>query len=150
MKLFATKTAIVLSVLFVFQLANAQEKPEAKLIDSFSYSNSEEASARIDNWRNTLNQSPDNGGYVIVYGGKFSKRGEIEAHIRGIKQAFYLKKIDGERVPVIKGGYREKLTVEFWTIPEGSVLPQPTPTIDAKKVRFKGISRKIIPYECCF
>jgi hypothetical protein len=150
MKLSVAKTVIILSVLFVFQLANAQEKPKARLIDSFSYANSEDASLRLDNLRNELNQAPNNSGYIIIYGGKTGKRGEIEAHFRGIKQTFKLKGIDEKRVPIIKGGYREKLTVEFWAVPENANLPLLTPTVDIKQVRFKGISRKIIPYECCF
>lgn len=128
----------------------AQEKPQAELIDSFTYSNSEVASLRIDNFRNQLERSPQNAGLIIVYGGKISKKGEIEAHIRGIKQSFALKRIDHQRSPVINGGYREKLTVEFWIIPAGAETPEPNPTVEAKKIRFKGVSRKVIPYECCF
>ncbi len=150
MSLFTTKLAVIFLVLLAFQLINVQEKPAAILIDSFQYSNSEDASLRIDILRNVLNQAPDKGGYIIVYGGKISKKGEIEAHIRGIKQAFVLKGIDYQRVPIMKGGYREKVAVEFWVLPEGVDLPKLTPTIDAKKVRIKGVSRKIIPYECCF
>jgi hypothetical protein len=130
--------------------ALAQDKPTASLVDSFAYSNSEDASSRIDNWRNELDRSPQNAGLIIVYGGKTSKRGEIEAHLRGIKKAFALKRIDHQRSPAINGGYREKLTVEFWVIPPGAETPEPTPTVEAKKVRFKGVSRKSIPYECCF
>lgn len=149
MKISITKIIILLSVLFAFQYANAQEKPKAELVDSFIYSNSEEASVKIDMLNSMLHQSPTNAGYVIVYGGKVSKRGEIEAHLRGIRVTFTIKRIDQERVPVIKGGYRDKVTIEFWIVPEGADLPQPTPTIDAKKVRFKGVSRKTIPYDCC-
>lgn len=127
-----------------------QEKPKVLLIDSFTYSNSEDASARIDNWRNELEKSPQNAGMVIVYGGKISKKGEIEAHIRGIKQAFALKRIDHNRTPVISGGYRDKLTIEFWVIPVGADTPAPSSTVNVKNVRFKGVSKKIIPYECCF
>lgn len=139
-------TFMFLGSVFVY----TQEKPKALLIDSFAYSNSEGGSARIDNFRIQLDQSPQDGGLVIVYGGKISKKGEIEAHIRGIKQAFALKRIDHERSPVIDGGYREKMTVEFWIIPPGAEIPLPSSTVDAKKVRFKGVSRKVIPYECCF
>ncbi len=150
MKLSEIKPAIILAILFAFQFANAQEKPKAELIDSFAYFNSEDGSARIDNLRITINQSPNNRGYVIVYGGKVGKKGEIEAHVRGIKQTFTLKGIDLKLIPIIKGGYREKLTIEFWNIPEGANLPKSTPSVDVKKVRFKGVSKKIIPYECCF
>jgi hypothetical protein len=141
---------LIASVSFSFQFAQAQENPKPLLIDSFTYSNSEDASARIDNFRNELNNSPQSVGYIIVYGGKIGKRGEVEAHIRGIKQAFKLKGIDERGVSIIKGGFREKLTVEFWLVSAGSDSPQPIPTVDAKKVRVKGVSKKIIPYECCF
>lgn len=141
---------VILFAVCSWQLVQAQEKPTAVLIDSFTYSNSEDASARIDNWRNELNNSPQSVGKIIVYGGRIIKRGEIEAHIRGIKQALKLKGIDAKRVSIVKGGYREKLTVEFWVVPAGSEIPLPTSTIDVKKIRVKGVSRKIIPYECCF
>ena len=150
MKHFIEKSLLMLLVLFAFQFAPAQEKPKPLLIDSFAYSNSEDASARIDNWRVELNKLPQNAGYILIYGGQIGKRGEIEAHMRGIKQAFALKKIDKKRVTIAKGGFREKLTVEFWIVPENASLPLPSPTVDLKKVRFRGVSRKTIPYECCF
>lgn len=150
MKLLIEKCFVILLVFFAFQFAYAQEKPEPVMVDSFTYSNSEDASLRIDNWRNKLNESPQNRGFVIVYGGETGKRGEVEAHIRGIKQAFGLKKIDESRTTIANGGFREKLTVEFWIVPESAAQPVPTPTVDAKKVRPKGKSKKIIPYECCF
>jgi hypothetical protein len=150
MKYLMAKTIFMLLLLFVFQIALAQEPPKSLLFDSFTYSNSEDASARIDNWRNKLNESSQNRGVVIVYGGQTGKRGEVEAHLRGIKQAFDLKGIDDKRVTISKGGFREKLTVEFWVVSEGASLPVASPTVDLKKVRFKGVSRKIIPYECCF
>jgi hypothetical protein len=141
---------LITSVYFSFQFAQAQENPKPLLVDSFAYSNSEDASARIDNFRNELNNSPQSVGFIIIYGGKTIKRGEVEAHIRGIKQAFKLKGIDEKSIKIIKGGFREKLIVDFWLIPAGSRLPQPSPTVDAKQVRVKGVSKKNIPYECCF
>jgi hypothetical protein len=150
MKLLTTKIALVLSVLLAFHFVNGQKKPNPGLIDSFSYNNSEDASARIDNWRIQLDQSPSNIGFIIIYGGKISKKGEAEAHFRGIKQALKLKGIDGKGVQIIKGGYREKVTIELWLLSEGFIFPQPTSTVGVKQVRFNGISRKIIPYECCF
>lgn len=142
----AITTLIFLGSMFVY----TQEKPKPTLVDSFNYTNSEEGSVRIDNFRIQLQQSSQNAGLVIVYGGQRGKRGEVEAHIRGIKKAFALKGIDHERSPVINGGYREKLTIEFWIIPPGAETPLPSLTVEAKKVRFKGVSRKVIPYECCF
>jgi hypothetical protein len=143
---------IILTWLFLlsFQIVRAQENSSSVLVDSFVYSNSEDASARLDYWRIELDKSPQTNGYVIVYGGRISKRGEIEAHFRGLKQAFKLKGIDEKRVSLIKGGFREKLTVEFWVVPEKDGTPRLTPTVELSKVRLKGASRKIIPYECCF
>lgn len=149
MKSVATKIVIIIG-LIAFQSVFAQDQPEAQLIDSFTYSNSEDGSARIDNFRVTLATTPNNRGLIIVYGGKVGKKGEIEAHIRGIKQAFSLKKIDLKGFQIINGGFREKLTIEFWKIPKSAKMPQPNPTIRANKVRLKGKSKKIIPYECCF
>ena len=150
MKLLIEKNILILLVLLAFQFAPAQEKSNPLLIDSFTYSNSEDASVRLDYWRIELDKTPQNRGFVIVYGGQAGKRGEVEAHLRGIKQAFGLKRIDKKRVILRTGGFRGKLTVELWILPENSSAPLPTPTIAVNKVRFKGVSRKIIPYECCF
>jgi len=73
-----TKIAVIFLVLLAFKLTNAQAEPAAILLDSFRYSNSEDASARIDILRVALNQAPDNGGYIIVYGGKIGQKGEID------------------------------------------------------------------------
>lgn len=141
--------AFLIAAIFCLN-TSAQETPKAVLVDSFNYTNSEEGSARIDNFRNHLNQSPQSAGLVIVYGAKLGKKGAIDAHIRGIKKAFALKGIDHQRTPAINGGYREKLMIEFWLIPPGAETPLPSPTVDAKKVRVKGVSPKSVPYECCF
>jgi hypothetical protein len=135
---------------FVFFVAGiAQEEPKALLVDSFNYANSEDGSLRIDGWRLALENSPRNAGLIIVYGGRTGKRGEIEAHIRGIKKAFALKGIDLERSPVVNGGYREKLTVEFWVVPAGAETPVPSPTVLPEKARTRGRSPKTVTYECC-
>ena len=143
------KSMVLLVLLFLFQNVNAQEAPKPVLFDSFVYSNGEDGSARLDNLQIALSSRPTTGAYIIVYGGKVGKKGEIEAHLRGIMLAFERKVMDPMRIFRINGGYRDKVTIELWLIPDGSGLPAPTPTVDRKKVRIRGVAPKSIPYFCC-
>lgn len=46
MKLFIENCIVISLVFFAFQIASAREMPKPELIDSFAYSNSEEAGPR--------------------------------------------------------------------------------------------------------
>lgn len=134
--------------LIAFQHSYSQVT-KSQLVDSYSWVGADDANARIEVWRNEALKTPNSIGYVIIYGGKFSKKGEIDAHIKGIKAGFKFIRFDESKVVFIKGGFREKLEVDFWVVPQNACPPLPTPTIDVEKVKFKGVSRKYIPYLCC-
>lgn len=138
---------------FIFFLLSLQisfgQKEEAILVESAGYTNSEIASLHIDMLRNEINKAPDNIGYIIIYGGKVNKVGEIEAHLRGISLAFKLKGVDKSKIKIIQGGFREKLTLDYWAVSPNSCPPLPTPTIEIENVKFRGVSQKIIYHECC-
>lgn len=140
---------LILFVTFVLQSGFGQQIQKAKLIQSADLITSDLGSLYIDVLRNELEDMPDSIGYIIIYGGRISKVGEIEAHIRGIRQAIDDKRFDKSKFIFIQGGFREKLTVDFLVVPKDTCPPLPTPTVQIEKVRFKGVSRKIIPYFCC-
>jgi hypothetical protein len=79
-----------------------------------------------------MRNSPEAGAYLIVYGGRSSRRGQAER--LGASARHYLLKssvisgIDPKWVIAVNGGYRERDTYEFWIVPQGAQPPKPTPT----------------------
>ncbi len=92
-----------------------------------------------------LQNKPTAKGYIIYYGGKaydfyespksrLPRRNEAEFRAESIKR--YLR-FDSERNVIVNGGYREKFTFEFWIVPDGAELPNPTPTVKATEIKFR-------------
>jgi hypothetical protein len=148
MRVWKLKILVLSIILLSFQISFGQ-KAEAKLVESSEYINSEMGSLHIDMLMNELQHVPNGVGYIVIYGGKVNKVGEIEAHLRGLNQAFNFKRIDKGRIKIIQGGFREKLMLDFWVVPPDACPPIPTPAIEIEKVKFRRVSRKIIPYQCC-
>ncbi len=93
----------------------------------------------LDGFTNHLANESDATGYIIVYGGRRdTKRDEVQ--IRGSRIKRYLVETRGinlNRIEVVNGGYREKFRVELWLVPRGERMPEATPTVNEKEVRFK-------------
>ena len=125
-------------------------KTEAKLIEAGSYQTSEVASLHIDMLRSAMQKSSNSKGLIIVYCGKTCRYGEVEAHLRGINLSLGFKGVKIEDFIILNGGFREKLTVEYWVIPENACVPIPNSTVKIGDVKFKGtFKEKFVPYECC-
>lgn len=134
----------MLSIVFIMFIQTAFG--QARLNESAPYETSELANLRLDNLLNEIEKSPNSVGYIIIYGGKVNKIGEIEGHLFGIQKSLDSKKIDRKKILVISGGFREKLTLDYWLVPQGDFPPFPTPTVPIEKVKFRGVSRFIIPH----
>ena len=60
-------------------------------------------------------------------------------------------KFSNDSIILIDGGFREKFTNEIWIVPKGIEAPKPTPTVDAKDVKFKDSKpRKTPDYTGCY
>lgn len=95
--------------------------------------------ARLDNLAVELQNDPTATTYVIAYGGRTSRVGM--ADLLGTRAQEYLMQargIDGSRIVVINGGFREEDCVELWIVPRGATTPTPTPTVQAGDVRPAG------------
>lgn len=58
-------------------------------------------------------------------------------------------KFQTEKIVLLDGGFRENLTIEIWLVPKDAAPPIPTPTINAKNVKFvKG--KPSPPRSCAF
>lgn len=123
-----------------------------KLIDEFDYDNTENGIIRLDNFFIELHNAPAFRGYIIVYGPKNPKRGEIEAHIGQIPTYINFRKFDRGRIAILKGGYRDSAVVKIalWMAAPGDKTPRPSGTIALKKVKFrKGAFDQKSIYWCC-
>ena len=81
--------------------------------------------ARLDNYAIALQNAPGSTGTIIVYGGC-----EGEAQQRGDRAKDYLvntRGIEAGRITVVDGGCKEQLTVQLWTVPQGSSQPTQDP-----------------------
>jgi hypothetical protein len=127
------------------------EKPQAKLIEKLDKeTNSEVRSLIMDVLLNGIIQNPSNKGAIVVYCGKSCQYGEIDAHIRGIKNNMLFRNFPINRFFVINGGYKEKQVTEFWLIPENACPPLPESDIKIEDVKFKGkFKSDVVPYYCC-
>lgn len=119
-------------------------------LDEFGDVNCEDEMARLDNLAVQVQNEPETVGHIIVYGGRFGRRGEARARASRIKT--YLVKIrgmDASRILTIDGGYRENLTVEMWMLPRSLGVPKASPTIHPKDVKFKkGRIKRREYYHC--
>jgi hypothetical protein len=91
--------------------------------------------ARLDNLAIELQNNPGATGYIIVYGGRTTRTDSADK--LGARARDYIvgtRGIDGSRIVVINGGYRETNAFELWLVPQGATPPQPTPTVQPNEV----------------
>lgn len=131
---------IVLSFLLALAgLQPAQVGAEKFLDYSGNETLCETEMAHLDSYAIRVQNNPEYNAYVIAYGGRYgTARHEMKQRRERIKR--YLVKnrnIEPERVRVVNGGFRKKVTVELWLVPHGKKLPEPTPTVSPDKVKYK-------------
>jgi hypothetical protein len=110
--------------------------------------------AHLDNFAIQLQNDPAAKGVIIFYGGKtfrgkLPKRGLAAARAARMKPYLVDRRgIPAEQVIVIDGGYRAKWTAEFWVVPSGATMPAPSPTVPARKIRFRKGKVNPRDYRC--
>lgn len=99
--------------------------------------------ARLDNLAIELQNDPAATGYIIAYGGRTSPIGQVELLMTRARD--YLikeRQIDGSRIVVVNGGFREADSVELWLVPSGAAPPRATPTVQAGDLKPAGPVRR--------
>jgi hypothetical protein len=99
--------------------------------------------ARLDNLAVELQNDPTTTGYIIAYGGRTSPIGQVEMLMTRARN--YLtneRAIDGSRLVIVNGGFREGDSVELWLVPRGAATPRATPTVQAGEVKPAGTTRR--------
>ncbi len=100
--------------------------------------NQEEEQANLDSFFITLANQRESQGFIVVYGGKLNKYGEIDARVKRIKDYLKLRNFPPDPINFVFGGFREKFEFEFWMSRVPNAYPPLLPTISPEKVRFKG------------
>lgn len=130
-------------------IAQPAQTDSSRKIDGFSGLGCEDMMGRLDSYAITLQSEPDAQAYIIVYGGQQGQRGE--AQMWASRAKYYLtgnRMIDAKRIVTLDGGYREHPAMELWLSQKGSPLPQASPTIQLKDVKFKKGRIKKSQYRC--
>ena len=135
---------------------------EHELRDEFQILPCGDFMARIDNFFQDLDNSPNSIGYVVYYGGRYRKKRIVEKGVRKIKLHYahqndglnYAKAIPlyiealqkfssnansdvSSRIVLINGGYAENTLIRLWA---GSKTKKPVPSIPS-------IPEKLIPFK---
>ncbi|MCA1636719.1 MAG: hypothetical protein LC802_24410 [Acidobacteria bacterium] len=155
---------LLLAIVFFSLSANltsfSQNSNVAKLVDKFENICCGDEKARLDNFAIQLLNEPETQGYIIFYEGRryascYSSRPRVprlgEAQARAARMKPYLvdtRGFDANRLVIINGGYREKWMAELWIVPKGANPPKPTPTLQAKDVRFRKGKIPKNAYQC--
>jgi hypothetical protein len=124
----------------------AQTK-EAQKFDEFRNPQCEDYLARMDGFVNELHKFPSAKGYVLVYEGRLIQYyenkarlvlphiGEAESYIRSMKRCLALRAYPEKGFVFVNAGFREKLAIEFWLVPNGAMPPTRSGTIRKIKHR---------------
>lgn len=101
----------------------------------------------LNNFAAALQDSPNQVGYIIVYGGRRGRFGEATA--RANRDYDYLVKergIDADRIKFGEGGYREELTVELYVLPlnEDGEAEYPPVSATVKPTEVEIIDEKLL------
>ncbi|HRI05039.1 MAG TPA: hypothetical protein PLL77_14985 [Pyrinomonadaceae bacterium] len=116
---------------------------KAQKYDEFGSINLEDEWARLDNFAIGLQNDPMATGYIIIYGGRKSKKGYAATTIKRMKTYLVRQRgMDAARFKTVDGGLREDPSGELWLVPQGAAPPVATPTVEPKPTVKKPINKK--------
>ncbi|MBK7394514.1 MAG: hypothetical protein IPI64_14675 [Chloracidobacterium sp.] len=116
---------------------------KAQKYDEFGAENLEGEWARLDNFAIGLQNDPGAVGYIIVYGGRKSKKGYAAATIKRMKTYLVRQRgMDAARFKTVDGGLREDPAGELWLVPQGAAPPQASPTVAPKPAVKTPVKKK--------
>jgi hypothetical protein len=101
-------------------------KLNSRKFDEFPDISRNDEKARLDNFAIELQNDPTATGYVIVYPGRSSKRGDVQHHSsRIVEYLVHSRDLDERRIVTLVGAPRDQLHVELWVTPQGATPPVP-------------------------
>ena len=139
---------------------------EAFKLREFGRESCDYTQERLDVLLVALQENPTSKAYIISYDGYYKSRKNgktvvIHSLSRAredfFKKHIYMRrryisgsdgkllredtdvKVDDPRIFYVKGGYRDEYSVELWLVPQHAAIPKPSPTVDPKDKKFKGL-----------
>lgn len=111
---------------------------------SFSGVSLDDALSYTDNLAIELSNGPKNWkGYVIVYAGRRARAGEALAYGKRLRDHLVItRQVEAERVSVIDGGRREKLSAELYLFRDDIPPPPALPTIGSCEAEARGGTKR--------
>ena len=136
LRILFTAATILLGSGIAFSQSVGQSHP-IKDPDSFFFTTLEQEKPILDSFARDLRAEGGRRGYILVYAGRMSCKGEAKRIIELIEGD--LSKRHGlarGRIVGVDGGYRERTTYEMWSVPDGEAGPVPSATVDPSEVKF--------------
>lgn len=126
---------VVTSTLFFSSfglIAASNHFEDARKVDEYADSHSNDAKARLDNYAIALQNEPDATGYIVAYGGtQCPNRAQPQANLAR-RYLVYTRQLDERRIVTVDGGRRSnasRYAIELWVVPRGASAPTTTPTL---------------------
>jgi hypothetical protein len=135
---------------FPVQVMNQLQQSKPTRLMEFIGFNWEDVISRLDYLDHYLRGNGGVKAYIFVYGGRRENAPEsIDARMRCVEE--YLRDRRGTAsvtFEVLKGGYRERPTIEFWVSSMQGQQPEPSATVSKKSVRYRHRRDKNIKVLC--
>ena len=131
----------VLSLAFNTSLANGDAK---RIVETEFYGCDFEL-LHLDGLLVELQNQPKMRGHIIVYAPRVGSKSDTALAYGGRMKKYLVveRGMKEERLTIIDGGFREKLSYEMWLLPEGAKPPAPNPTFSRKDVKLKRGKTKL-------
>ena len=92
--------------------------------------------ARLDNLAVELQNDPTTTTHIFAYAGRTSPVGQADRLLARSRDYLVTQRgIDGSRIILSNGGFREEDCLEVWIVPRGATPPQPRPTVQPGDAR---------------
>lgn len=93
--------------------------------------------AALDLLSNELRSAVDSKGYIIIYGARLGRRGEVQKRMSCMKGYMLERRgFRADQITIVHGGFRVGAMMELWIVPQGACPPVLTPTVAPEDVRF--------------
>ena len=107
-------------------LAQLPADPQSQKLTEIGDTNADTEMAHLDLMAVALAKNPESRGYVIAYSDARTPPGSFLMRIYGYRD--YLvntRGIDSNRFEIVEGGVKDKISTEFWLVPNGAKPPSP-------------------------